>query len=406
MSEFHPNRQKNVRTKPRVTMRRIFECWPLLVWAGVLYLGYAAYNTGVVFKRMNGAVDVYQENATPIHSGRLKEVKVKRGQHVEPGTVLAVMDPSEYLADLEGLKRSVAADRVDDSRKMTSDLIDLESELRKIQRESAEDTSIIAEMDKQINALETYRKAAAIPDNQFNALYRPILSKLNLDKSKSEGRKKVNDGQETDVQKEVDRVRGLIKTMADEAVAIAGMDALTTKKEDIMRQGFLRENEQQKFVELRTKIELCEIRTTKGGTVDRITKDPGEYTQVGESVMKIVDEPHQIVCFLPQDQTDDLKVGATVYVVSTADKKHYYQSKVLQMSPRINNLQDSTSPLPNHRVHGRDVIVDYPPDCLPKNGNGYMMLPGQTVIIHTSKPGELGVSDWFNKLFHNDDTPQ
>jgi multidrug resistance efflux pump len=143
MSEFHPNRTKMVRTKPRLTARRIFEAWPMLVWAAILFAGWKAYSSGVVFARMNGAVDVYQENITPSEDGRLLEIKVERGQKVEPGTVVAVMDPSPYKMELEGLKREVLADRVKDIREYDQEILKLESELRKIDVESAEDEATI-----------------------------------------------------------------------------------------------------------------------------------------------------------------------------------------------------------------------------------------------------------------------
>jgi hypothetical protein len=121
-----------------------------------LFAGWKAYSSGVVFARMNGAVDVYQENITPSEDGRLLEIKVERGQRVEPGTVVAVMDSSPYKMELEGLKREVLADRVKDIREYDQEILKLESELRKIDVESAEDEATIKGLENFLKDLHNH----------------------------------------------------------------------------------------------------------------------------------------------------------------------------------------------------------------------------------------------------------
>ena len=88
-------------------------------------------------------------------------------------------------------------------------------------------------------------------------------------------------------------------------------------------------------------------------------------------------------------------------MVATSDKTKIFESTVEGISPRINNLPDSSSPIPNRRVHGRDVIIHYPPLALPTaTDSSFKLLSGQTVIIHTSKPGQVPLLD---RIFPNDD---
>ncbi len=407
MSEFHPNRQKNVRTKPALTMRRILECWPLLVWLGMLFLAWTMYASGASFKRMNGAVDVYQENVTPINDGRVQDIKVHRGQRVKAGDVVAIMDASHYISDLEGLKRNVAADRLKETRDLTGDVIKLESELRKIQRDNAEDSVSIREEEKVMENFESYIQKLKISPMQLNKETGGNYNKTKLSLEQAKSRKKINEEQEASILRETARLREAIAKLESESKSVAGEDLMKGPVTEIIGKGILQENEQQRFLELRTKIDLCELQATHGGTIDRIGKEPGEYAKAGESVLKIVGDPKQLVCFLPQDQADNYQPGTTLFVASTSNRRDYYQAKVLELSPRINNLQDSTSPLPNQRVHGRDVVLEYPEACRPKApGDAYLLLPGQTLIIHTSKPGDLGVAGWFNKIFHNDDAKE
>jgi HlyD family secretion protein len=137
--------------------------------------------------------------------------------------------------------------------------------------------------------------------------------------------------------------------------------------------------------------------------VDRIEKEIGEFVKTGESVLRIVGDPEQIVCFLPQDQAADITLGQEVWVANTSNKTQIFPTTVIAVSPRINNLADATSPLPNRRVHGRDVVLAYPskpfPDGAVRDGK-FVLLPGQTVIVHLQKPG---TDNWLDSLFHNDD---
>ncbi len=397
MSEFHPNRTKQVRTRPKLTTRRILECWPLLVWIGIAAIAVYLYRGGVVFVRMNGAVDVYQENITPINEGRLMEIKVIRGKKYPPGTVLAVMDSSKYRLDLESLKRGIIADRLQDIRDFDSDLIKLESELRKIQTEDAEDSAVIKALEALVDASEKPRPGIS-PELQRALDNDPDKLRSKMELAKAKGRNALNAQQNGSVSEQIKRIKTLRDTLQNEADLITkadvGSDAVT-------KANALRDDELQKFIELKTKVEQCQLITPHGGTVDRIGKEVGEFVRPGDGVLKIVGDPEQVVCFLPQDQANDLKIGRKVWIANTSDKAMIFESEVTGISPRINNLADATSPLPNRRVHGRDILVKYPDDAKPSaSGDPFKLLPGQTVIIHLEKPGQV---PWIDRLFHNDD---
>ena len=114
MSEFHPNRDTPVKTKLGLTRRKILESWPLLVWVGIGLIAAWGYSRGRVFARMNGAVDVYQENISPIEEGRIAKILVKRGDFVPPNSIIARMDSSLYERELVGVLRGVAANRYEE----------------------------------------------------------------------------------------------------------------------------------------------------------------------------------------------------------------------------------------------------------------------------------------------------
>ena len=399
MSEFHPNRTKQVRTRPKLTARRILEAWPILVWLAIGVIAFLVYRSGVVFVRMNGIVDPYQENITPVNDGRLMEIKVKRGEKVPPGSVVAIMDSSKYKLDLESLRRGIIADRTKDIIDQEDKLIKLESELRQLQTENAEDSAIIAALQSLVeSATRTVPGRNPLLDQALQNSSDTLRAKTELAKAK--GRNALNAAQTSVVTEAINRIKFIRDTFDKEATLIAKNELAS---DAVTKGSVLRADELQQLVEIQTKIEHCELKTVHGGTVDRIAKEVGELILPGDGILKIVGDPIQIVCFLPQDQADDVFLGKKVYVASSSKKEDIYETEVIGISPRINNVQDSSSPLPNRRVHGRDVLLAYPtkeyPDGAKKDGK-FLLLPGQTIIVHLIKPGH---GNWLDKLLHSDD---
>jgi multidrug resistance efflux pump len=390
MSEFHPNRTKQIRTRPKLTTRRIIECWPLLVWIAMAVLAWRIYASGVTFARMNGAVDVYQENLTPVNDGRLIEIKVKRGDRVKPGDPVALMDPADFNLEMESHARDIVADRTSEIRDLESDLLKLESEMRELQTQNSEDSSVIKSLESQLSAPKT----GNLPAGLVAAMGADSL-RANTELSKAKGRDALNASHRAAVQEGINRIKTFRDTLAAEA-------ALITKhglaSQEVLQANSLRDDEMQKYIEIKNNIEHCTLRTSHGGTVDRIEKEIGEFVKTGESVLKVVGDPENIVCFLPQDQAGDVKENDTVWVANTSNKAQIYPTTVVAVSPRINNLADATSPLPNRRVHGRDILLAYPPDAI-VDGKP-LLLPGQTVVVHLEKPGS---PNWFNTILHNDE---
>ena len=396
MSEFHPNRTKQVRTRPKLTARRILEAWPILVWLAIGIIAFMVYRSGVVFVRMNGAVDVYQENVTPQNDGRLMEIKAKRGDFVKPGDIVAIMDSSDFKLEMDSLQRDIVADRTGDIRDYDSELIKLDSEMRELQTQDAEDNAIIRTLESILEESSKPRPGAS-PD-----LLRALASESDTLRAKTElakakGRNAPNATHQSAVKTNIDRITKFRDDLAKEAALIA-KHHLGSK--EVTDANAMRDDEFQKYLEIKANLEHCELRTSHGGTVDRIEKEIGEFVKTGESVLRIVGDPEQVVCFLPQDQAGDLRKDQVVYVADTANKADIFEAKVIGVSPRINNLPDASSPLPNRRVHGRDVLISYPDGARPKApGDPWLLLPGQTVIVHLKKPGS---ENWLDSMLHTD----
>ena len=392
MSEFHPNRTSPVKTKLGLTRRRILEAWPLLIWVGIGLIAVWTYSQGRVFSRMNGAVDPYQENISPIAEGRVQEILVKRGAFVEPNTIVARMDSSLYERELAGILRGVAANRYEEISRIERQQLDLESELRKLRITDAGDKGRLRALSESRTRLEKSSVGA------FAALARDQIDKLNADIGELVGSQEVAKGSIEKVEKTLLRVDAQIEKLKASATATASADATNLTEE--VRAGLL-PDEQKDVNELLSSIELCSLRTTRGGTVDRLEKEEGEFVAQGEAVMRVVAEPDQIVAFLPQEQIGKLNVGDTVWITPALDRNSIFESQVTAISPRINNLADATSPLPNKRMYGRDIVCTFPKAALPAvKGQPGLLVPGQTVTVHVQRPGNIPL---MNRIFHNDD---
>lgn len=406
MSEFHPNRQPKIKTRLGLTRARIFEAWPFLVWAGVALIGLWGYTRGTVFNRMNGAVDVYQENITPLEDGRLAKILVKRGDYVEPNTLLAEMDSSGYKTQLSGILLGVAANRKDEILRLQRQVISLEKEQRDYLTTQAADAGKLTALEAtRARYAKQYGEAAVKAVMGSSSLPTTVQEKMdtiNADIGEITGRQPATETGLEQVKKTLDNLTLEIANMhkaADLATGLAAKGDYSAIPAEVL--AGLNDNERRDVTELKTFIDLCQLRTTKGGTVDKLEKEAGEYAKAGESVLRVVADPEQIVGFLPQEHINDLKAGDAVWVTPAQDRHQIFETKVQAISPRINSLADATSPLPNRRLYGRDVVVEYPRAALPAQKGGlFRLVPGQTIIIHTNKPGEI---PWMNRIFHNDD---
>ncbi|MES2706198.1 MAG: biotin/lipoyl-binding protein [Verrucomicrobiota bacterium] len=403
MSEFHPNRQSKVKSRLGLTKARIFESWPFLIWLGVALLGFWGYTRGTVFSRMNGAVDVYQENITPTEDGRLLKLYVQRGQYVEPGTLLAEMDTKGYRTQLAGVLQGVAANRNEEIRTLQRQELSLEKEQRDFEATLAADQGKLDPLlESRKRLLNQYGGGAASGKGglnlNLNSLAAEKLDPLNAEIGEIQGRVPATQTNLKSVKDSLTKLEGIIADMR-KAADLAAKATYETINTEVL--AGLNDSERRDVTELTTFIDLCFLKTTKGGTVDKLEKEAGEYAKAGDSILRVVADPDQLVGFLPQEHTDALHVGSDVWVTPAQDRHQIFETKVVAISPRINSLADATSPLPNRRLYGRDVVIQYPRAALPaQKGGPFKLVPGQTIIIHTDKPGDI---PFMNRVFHNDD---
>jgi multidrug resistance efflux pump len=370
MSEFHPNRVRPQR--PRLTARRLLNFWPFLVWIAVVGLALWAHNKGVRFTRMNGLVDPIQEAVAADEDARIRKILVKTGTPVKKDDPVVELDTGVLDAQISKLEAAIKADLEDRLLSHELDLARLKSERREILRDQASDAGELSavqgtldSLNKLIEAQPTLRAALseALGDanrdasrlNATTALYPNQLEELGADIARLEG--------------EVEKIRNSMDN--PEALAAANGDLSELQELRVLRDRSL-------------------LRSGHDGFVDRVERDDGEFVLKGDTILRIVGHPQHIRVLLPNDQLGHVKVGDKVWVSSITDRYKYYETEIENLSPRVTNAPNTTSPLPNQVLHGQEIIARYPPE------SGF--IPGQPVILHTEEPGRIPL---ISRLFGN-----
>lgn len=348
--------------------------WPMLLWLGAIALAMWVYGQGVVFRRMNGAVDVYQENISPVEAGNFDRLEkgIERGARVTDGQVLGYMRTTRLEEDIAVLKQEIEINRAEILRDLNDDLWKSEEELREIEGDVAASEAEKKACQEEIDGL--LKQAGGSAQSSSNPYFRNQTSDFRIKIAKCDAIVLVGKKAREEVGKVRESITQQITTL--------------TNEKDLFK--IADKNQASKLAQLKQREATFVLRATRAGTVDRILKEPGEYVKPGESIMKIVGEPTQVIGFLSQEQVGNVKSGDTVWITPSMDRNKVFESKVLHLSPRMNTLPDVTGPMANSRVSGRDVVCAFPASS--------GLLPGQTVIIWIEPPGKIPlIGDWFSK---------
>ena len=364
MSETHPSSPSLKKGRTSQRLRKLMDCWPLLIWLAVFALAIAGYSKGIVFTRMNGVVDVYQQSIAPTEEGRFDRLEegIETGKRVEAGEVIAYMDTS--MIDLE-------ISRFKERRRLRG-----QGDLERAHRRLVELTNDQWEAEQKLN--------------QVNAEY-DLYNKQLIAISKSNQRGLQQQKAELEFKVtmlEIEKNSRLQRYEGIKAAVAERTEIYNQIKSGDQAEIPMDAEDQQQLAMMELRKERTILKAQRAGTVDRILKEPGEFVEAGQSIAKVVAEPTHILGFLPQQEIESLQQGAEVWVTSTIDRYTTFESKIIDLSPRIDNVRDAASPLPNQAVRGRTVLIEYP--------EGSNLLPGQTVIIHLQPPGQIS---FLSKLF-------
>lgn len=401
MSEFHPSRPPSVKTPSRLRRRKILEAWPHLIWVGMVAVAYGMHARGVSFVRMNGAVDVTHQYVAAPEDGTIARVLVEQGQVVAPGTVVAEMDSRAVQHQLEALLRGISSSRREEALRLDRIRIDLEAELREYRIALAEGNGRLGPLQRFLTKVQAGGKPATVPalGSGAGALRAALGSTplLPVDQNALESEigeivSRIEAVREniTAVEQELGQVKGTIGQINQDSnnAKVAGADEASPEL-----LAALSESERAEVRELKAIIAASQLRTGRGGVVDKIDRHAGDFARAGESVVQVIAETGKIVGFLPQADLGRIAAGDTVWVSPAHDRNAVYETQVTNISSRVSSLLDASSPLPNQRIYGRNIVVRFPESA---QGQPPLLSPGQSVTIHTKRPGEIPL---INRLF-------
>ncbi len=401
MPNHHPN-NAIIPAKPKISkLKTLWSFWPLVAWLGVIWFCYYAHRQGVRFRRMNAAVDVYQENVSPMRDGFLDRLHtgVKRGAFVKKNDPVAYLKSDDLNQEKALLETEIAREREDKILDLTRDMQDLDMDLQKLKTDESAAAAVAVEGELSAKAFEEAQRNTALKTASAMGLSqekaKSYLDSLPPDPEASKAR--------MDARKDAAKSRSLLESIKRLEAIMDGLakqkNELSTidlsKPENLLKVATSGQLSQLKVLE--EKMAKLVLKANCDGYVDLINKENGEFVKQGEGILKIVAKPSQIVAFLPQDQLGAISVGDKVWLTATNDRKTIIEGCSIQyLAPRMNTVADSTSPIPNKRLFGRDVIIDYPSES--------GLLPGQTVIVHLEDPRDVPfLSSFINGLFSNDD---
>jgi multidrug resistance efflux pump len=271
--------------------------------------------------------------------------------------------------------------------------ISLQSELRGYTITNAEDKGKLASLNKSSKAGRSVTldngKVISEPDPD-------TLEKLNVDLAEAAARRGELANSIESVKKDIERVDALIEKIRTDIRNVEGSAKGEVTPEVLAG---LTVSERADLLEVKAKLEACNLRAPKGGVVEKLDKLEGAFVVAGESVVQVVADPGRIVAFLPQDQLGSVKAGSKVWITPAHSRTAIYESHVVSVGSRVTSVPDTTSPMRNSRVYGRNLTIAMPPEARSTEMEAAMLLPGETVIIHTRPPGEVPFID---RLFRSD----
>lgn len=403
MSEFHPTRLPSTHSRSGLRRRRILEAWPHLIWLGMVALAFGMHARGTSFVRMNGAVDVIHQYIAAPEDGTIARVLVEQGQVVAPGTVVAEMDSRSLRHQLEALLQGISSSRREEALRLDRVRVDLEKELRGYTIDLAEGQGRLGPLQRFLTKGQNPQGDSLPAPPLGSGSSAPLRAALGQAQLLPQDRTALESEMEETVSRieavgrnitAVEEELALVKTSLEQMRENSGVTGLAGEGETSPALlAALSESERAEVRELKALISACQLRTGPGGVVDRIDRHAGDFARAGESVVQVVAEGGKIVGFLPQADLGRLQTGDTVWVSPAHDRNAVYESKVTNISSRISSLLDASSPLPNQRIYGRNVVVGFPEAA---GGSPPLLSPGQSVTIHTRQPGAIPI---LNRLF-------
>lgn len=341
-----------VRFHPAVWRSRFKGRWPFVVWllaaGGAVFL----YYHGGRFGGMSGTVEVVREEIAPLETARLQAVRVKPGQHVQAGAVLAVMDTT--LVDME-----MAVEKLQIDRQFADAVAGVERDLQDTRIRQAESEGELASLAIEVARLDELLANRLIDGEDVSRL-----------RTRQEALKR-SAGLYPEMIASLERDLAELRRFQSNVTARLGED-LPAVEAGV-------EASREKLGLLASRRDAFTLRAGQEGTISLIYHQPGNVIPAGEPILTLVaDRARRVIGFLPESNVRDVQVGMRAFISQTSGRGPTVPARVVAMVPDIAPLPTRVNPFPAIELRGRRVILE--PEA------PIDLLPGEGIAIELERP--------------------
>ena len=352
-TEIHVTRYR------RPWWRGVFQNWPLLVFAFVLFLAALLYTRGGKYRVMTGTAERIVENVAPLESARVASIHVQVGDAVKAGDVIAQLDTgiidAENALQKERILRArqeAKLERLTLERQFSIALQDAEKALREAEMEVRLTTVEYEALTEELERLEPLLERKLVSAESFAAkkaresilretlkLMPPHIEALTAD---------------------VERAR---EQKASAFARLNEMDTAADAQGEALKLLTIRKNS-------------YTLRAQQDGVVAQVDRQPGDVVEPGVSIASLlIQGPIRVVGFLPENDLSAVAIGTPANIYPTVSMKDtgVLPGRVIQISPAVYSLPERVSPIRGQIVRGRQVVLE-----LDQEAN---LIPGETVSI-------------------------
>lgn len=379
----------------RIRRGRLVLEWPWLIWilvAGVLIW---SVSRGQLFERMNGQVEENYQYIAPNQDGRILKILVKPGDHVEPGGIVAELDPEPWNLQLRALLHVISGQR---EATLTAHLREhgiVSQQLRALQATASSDEGRLRALggppDAEADAnAATTGKTTNAKTSPGAVLFKFQQSKdlRTADAGEASSRLTATRAMIAEVEASLAEMEKKTPVLKDAAIFAASPELFNDLENQL---SLFNETERGQLQELIDNRSHCRIASAKGGIIDKVVKNPGDYLRAGDPLLEMVGHPKFITAFISDAEAAALRPGDPVWITPAHGRQWtVHESTVVRAAPGAERLPLSSRAGNGSYKAGRRITVAFPASALATPGKTTStLLPGEGITVHLTHPGDL-----------------
>ena len=337
-----PFARETLRNHPKMRWRRMVNNWPFYAWLAIIALAVFFYLKSTQYGTLAGSAQIIHHDISPLQTARVKEIRVKIGDHVTNGQVVAEMDTTlvdaqvaEAEATLSAAQGSWAAydaQMLSLVRAVEDDISGAQVSIDQQKKQRDSDVAKLAELKNMQSKRDELFKNKLINEVEDDAL-RPEIAGLETTIAAASPLIAICEQTLERRQKDREALRQSLHLAPNEDV-VKAIALKTEAQTEILKTALdLRKLEKGTY----------SLRSTTNGVVSDIGVFPGTIASPGASVVRIVSDSSQIIGYLPEIRQGQLKVGDHGYAFRL--RQPPVKVRVVAVAPEIDRIPPAVRPI-------------------------------------------------------------